>query len=205
MKFFKQLFSAFTCAIIFVVLSFFCSGSLQAQVQAEKSYYSVWGGYSFNSVKFLGKTKNSQTHILALGYQKQFSNYKGKGELYYSMDIIPYLGFEYPKRDEDDRRVSRSGFGLSPIGFLWKGKSSKRIIPFAHTTGGLIFMESNFPTDLSRRLNYTFDVTLGVNLRLGRAALLSFGYKFHHISNAETGKQNPGLDSNFLFLSISTQ
>ncbi|HBQ60412.1 MAG TPA: hypothetical protein DD671_12530, partial [Balneolaceae bacterium] len=71
------------------------------------------------------------------------------------------------------------------------------------TTGGFIYMESNFPTDQARRFNFTFDVTLGANIPISHFAGISLGYKFHHISNAETGKENPGLDSNFLFLTLS--
>jgi hypothetical protein len=64
-------------------------------------------------------------------------------------------------------------------------------------------MQNNFPTDEARRLNYTFDITIGCNFKTNTVGMVSFGYKFHHISNAETGNENPGLDSNFLFLKIS--
>ncbi|WP_246075220.1 acyloxyacyl hydrolase [Gracilimonas mengyeensis] len=131
--------------------------------------------------------------------------FHGEGNVYYTTDLIPYVHFDYPKRDENDRRVSRNGFGVSPVGFMWKEDELDTVVPFAQISGGLIYMESEFPTDLSRKLNFTFDITVGTDIKVGSIFEFSLGYKFHHISNAETGKHNPGLDSNFLFLSISTQ
>lgn len=170
----------------------------------EDSYsYSVWGGYSGNSVRLLGKTANSQTLIYGIGYQHKLREYRPNKVLWFTADIIPYIHFDYPKRDENDRRVSRSGFGFSPVGFLLVNRVSGFFSPYLQTSGGIIYMEDNFPTDKARRLNFTFDITLGNKIELNSFALLSFGYKFHHISNAETGVQNPGLDSNFLFLTLS--
>lgn len=178
---------------------------LKAQTLDQKDRYNFWGGYSFNSIKFLGKTQNSQTQIFAIGYEKKIREYPNKRNLWYTADIIPYIHFQYPKRDENNRIVTRSGFGVSPVGFALTQSSPQRITPFVQTTGGIIYMESNFPTDKSRRLNFTFDITVGGKIKINSFSTVSLGYKFHHISNAETGKENPGLDSNFLFLTLSIQ
>lgn len=163
----------------------------------------IWGGYSFNSVPLLGKTKNSETQIFAIGYQRSIRSYPNKRTLWYTADLVPYLHFYYPKRDENNRMVNRTGFGLSPVGFTLSQQTDSFLHPYIQTTGGFIYMESNFPTDQSRRFNFTFDVTLGANIPISHFAGISLGYKFHHISNAETGEENPGLDSNFLFLTLS--
>lgn len=167
--------------------------------------FTLWGGYSFNSVKLLGKTRNSQTQILAFGYQRPLRFHTNNTLLWYTADFIPYLEFHYPKRDEGNRMVNRSGFGLSPVGFMFNKYSENRFSPFFQATGGFIYMQDYFPTDRSKRFNYTFDIALGLNLKLNHSFILSTGYKFHHISNAETGIENPGLDSNFFFITISTQ
>lgn len=190
--------------ILFVGLSLDPS-LIKAQHEVRNTNFTIWGGYSFNSVKFLGKTANSQTQLFALGYQKQLKNYPNNKTLWYTADIVPYIYFHYPKRDEGNRMVSRSGFGLSPVGFSLTDHTPNQFSSFFRTTGGLIFMESNFPTDDARKLNFTFDITFGGSYRLNSVGVISFGYKFHHISNAETGEENPGLDSNFLFLKFSTQ
>lgn len=197
-----------TCSLILIGSQ---SSELTAQIQTTDAYstpdyrYSVWGGYSGNSVRFLGKTRNSQTQILAFGYQHKIRQYSPDKILWYTVDFIPYIHFDYPKRDENDRRVARSGFGFSPVGFSMTNNISRIFSPYLQTSGGVIYMEDNFPTDRARSLNFTFDITLGNSIYLNNHASLSFGYKFHHISNAETGQENPGLDSNFLFLTFSIQ
>jgi hypothetical protein len=191
--------------LVLIFLLLLLPQSTEAQsIPVERDHrWSLWGGYSGNSIKFLGKTGNSRTQIFALGYQRSIRSYSPDKTLWYTADIIPYIHFDYPKRDENNRRVSRSGFGFSPVGFALTHSISDLIGPFLQTTGGIIYMEDNFPTDKARSLNFTFDITLGNSFSLNRFALLSFGYKFHHISNAQTGSENPGLDSNFLFLTLS--
>lgn len=152
----------------------------------------------------MGKTPDSQTQMYLLGYQAPIKTLPNGLELWYTASIVPYLQFDYPKRDEDGRRTVRTGFGISPLGYRMYLKQWHAFTPFIETTGGLIYMDDYFPTDNARRLNYTFDITIGNSLSVTDLLSLSFGYKFHHISNAETGSENPGLDSNFLFITIST-
>ncbi|MEX0720885.1 MAG: acyloxyacyl hydrolase [Balneolaceae bacterium] len=165
--------------------------------------FSLWGGYSFNSIRFLGKTPDSQTTIIGIGMKKLLKEYPNGNRLYYSTDIIPYLQYQYPKRDEAWKRSEGTGFGISPIGFYLIKPLSNNFFPFVQASGGAIYMDQLFPTDLARKLNFTFDVTIGTRLKIADKNVLTFGYKFHHISNAQTGSENPGLDSNFLFLSFS--
>lgn len=171
----------------------------------DELQYSFWGGYSFSSVKFLGKTPDAQTTITGIGVKKLLRNFSNGAKLFYSADVIPYLQYEYPKRDEGGRRVIGTGWGMSPIGYFLVRPVNRFFHPFVQTTGGFIQMDKTFPTDLGRKLNFTFDITFGTRMPVYRNYLLTLGYKFHHISNAQTGTENPGLDSNFLFLSFSIQ
>lgn len=190
------------CVILIVLL---CTHLSSAQSIKPISRFTFSGGYSFHSMKFLGKTPNSQTEILTLGYQRQIRSYSNSRHLWYTAGVIPFIHFEYPKRDEGNRISTRAGFGISPVGFLVTEERFKHFTPFIQTTGGIIYMNDYFPTDQSRRLNFTFDITIGGNVALTHGLGLSLGYKFHHISNAETGNENPGLDSNFLLLSLTIQ
>lgn len=188
----------------FIIMSFIgFSKPVYGQLVQQPVNYNIWGGYSFNSVRFLGKTQQAQTQIIGIGYQRKIRAFPQEKTLWYTADVIPYIHYSYPKRDENDRRVNRSGYGISPVGFKLIHQYNNSITPFLQTTGGLIFMESNFPTDQAQRLNFTFDITLGANIQLYKFLSLSAGYKFHHISNAETGEENPGLDSNVLFLTLT--
>lgn len=193
--------------VIFSLIVFIISPGLKGQSISDSGFnetrYTIWGGYSAQSVPFLGKTKNSQTQILRIGFQKHLKDLNGDLSLWYTAGIIPYIHFDYPKRDANDRRTTNNGFGISPAGFLIKNNKARWFTPFIQTTGGIIYMDDYFPTDQARRLNYTFDIIIGNIFQINTYSDISLGYKFHHISNAQTGNQNPGLDSNFLFLKLS--
>jgi hypothetical protein len=180
-------------------------GGIWAQPTQKDHQYNLLAGYSLTSVKLLGKTPDSQTQFFSIGYQQRLHKYFPEYSFWYTVDVIPYLHYYYPKRDLQGKFVNRSGFGFSPVGFLLTQESSSFFVPFLKTSGGIILMEDEFPTKRSRRLNFTFDITAGGNLNITSFLAVSFGYKFHHISNAETGSENPGLDSNILFLKLTLQ
>ena len=69
--------------------------------------------------------------------------------------------------------------------------------------GGFTIMPYTFPTDKGRRLNFNFELQSTIEQALGKQYVLSFGGAFHHISNAQTGEQNPGIDSIYLLLRLS--
>lgn len=199
-------YSALTFLLFFfiTVISSVNNTALGQAVKTERNF-SMLGGYSFSSVKFLGKTPDSQTRLFTIGYQQRIYRYFPDYSFWYTIDLIPHLHYEYPKRDLGGEFITQSGFGLSPVGFLLTQESTNFFVPFIKTSGGIIYMQDEFPTDRSRRLNFTFDITTGANLNLTPNFVLSFGYKFHHISNAQTGNENPGLDSNILFLKLILQ
>ena len=153
-------------------------------------------------MQFIGKTPDSQTSIIGLGIKKPLRMYENGYMLFYTADIIPHVEYHYPKRDEENRRTIRTGGGVSPIGFQLLKTNGKIFHPFIQASGGMLLMNQTFPTDEARRLNFTFDFTLGVEISVFGRNTLTLGYKFHHISNGQTGKENPGLDSNFLFASF---
>jgi hypothetical protein len=159
-------------------------------------------GYSPISVRLLGKTPDSQTQFSYLGYRKEM-DYRILGlKTYYSVGLYPVIKYNYSKRDNNGLKDVSRGVGISPIGFYM----TKEIRPgFAwsfSSNGGLIFMDKIFPTDKGKKLNYMFDLNGEFIWALNPNISLSLGYKFHHISNAQTGTENPGLDSNIFFISI---
>jgi opacity protein-like surface antigen len=52
--------------------------------------------------------------------------------------------------------------------------------------------------------NFTAQLGGGVQLfTFSRHAALDLGYKYHHISNANLGDKNPGMDSHMVFVGVS--
>ncbi len=195
------------------ILSIFFSYVLLANtVQAQESevdgnspnpFINIFVGYSPVSVWLLGKTPNSQTFLLSANYNIPLKRLKRDIDLYYSAGVVPYVHYNYSKRDRNGDKYNASGFGVYPLGFNFVKNTNTTWSFMAQTGGGIIYMDQVFPTDKSRRLNFTFELSLSLHKKFSERFGVYFGYKFHHISNAQTGVENPGLDSNFLFLSLS--
>lgn len=104
---------------------------------------------------------------------------------------------------EVDRSVRVAvGTGASPVGLkmYFNHAGSRRF--FASASGGMIAFSSDVPVRSSRRLNFMFDYGGGVDLSLRDGRSATIGYRFHHISNAGSGRVNPGLDANIIYLGL---
>lgn len=111
----------------------------------------------------------------------------------------------YPVPEGSLCEVDRSarvavGTGLAPFGLKMYVNPSGSTRFFANASAGMIAFSTDVPVYNSRRLNYMLDYGGGVDLvrRDGRA--VTIGYRFHHISNAASGRVNPGLDANVIYL-----
>ncbi|GAB5408933.1 MAG: hypothetical protein BalsKO_12980 [Balneolaceae bacterium] len=167
-----------------------------------KREFVLVNGYSPKSIVFLGKTANASTTFVKLEYRKQTNKSFFGNPLYYQFGIIPFIEFDYPKRDEGGRSALTKGFGISPFGLGISNPISKKIDYSVYSYSGIILVDDRFPTDKGRKLNYTFSLSFDTIFKTSEYISLSLGYKFHHISNAQTGTENPGIDSNFLTISL---
>lgn len=159
-------------------------------------------GHSFTSVRLLGKTTGTVSNITDISISKYLKTLSGGTHIYYRASLIPYIRYHYPRRDYDESMAYVRGIGFSPLGFSFQKALTPRFTLWAETAGGLALVGHNFPTDKGRKLNFTFELSPALIFKLNKPLALAAGYKFHHISNANTGRQNPGIDSNFLFLSL---
>lgn len=94
------------------------------------------------------------------------------------------------------------GTGVAPLGFkaYMNNGGSPRL--FASVAAGMIAFSSDVPVHTSRRLNFTFDYGGGVDLVRRDGRVITIGYRFHHISNAGSGRVNPGLDANVIYVGL---
>lgn len=192
--------------LCFIVASLSYSSSFSQELtnnQNNLSEFFILTGYSPNSVKLLGKTSDSQTVIVSIGLRKKLDISIGSSDLFYTASIIPLVRYHYPKRDNNGINDEAVGFGITPFGLTIKKKLNTVFSYRLSSSGGFMLMNKKFPTDKGRKLNFTFEISPEIILETKKSISLSFGYKFHHISNAQTGSENPGLDSNFLFISLT--
>lgn len=182
-----------------------CTKEAHAQMgSVNYNEYKFQAGYahSGNSVVLLGKTPNTTSSLFYISGAKLLKTFNSTTFVYYSSSIQPYLKYHYPRRDYDGSMAEVQGFGIAPFGLQLQKVLNKRVSALAESTGGFALVEHNFPTDKGRKLNFTFDISTTLVFELIKPISLAAGYKFHHISNANTGQQNPGIDSNFLFISL---
>lgn len=192
--------------LLLVLLFLFCTNQVFAQSKSinsnYQSSYSLSVSQSGKSFRFLGKIENAESKMIDFTYSKKVKDYE-QWSLYFTPQLIPHIEFFYPKRDMNFEFFKTQGWGFSPAGFSLLNTSASFVQPFIRTNGSFIFLKDTFPTSLGRKLNFSFTAVLGLEKNIKDKIALSLGYQFHHISNAETGIENPGIDSNFMFFTFS--
>lgn len=102
-----------------------------------------------------------------------------------------------------DRRTTY-GFGLEPVGFDFNFRRRHRFQPIAGINGGFAIFTHDVPVSNSNSFNFTFSLRGGVQIFTSESRSITIGYRYHHISNANTGNPfNPGIDSNFIYAGYS--
>jgi opacity protein-like surface antigen len=86
------------------------------------------------------------------------------------------------------------GVGFSPIGFRMLWRSNKPIKPYFLVKGGMLIFDKKALSSVASYENFSFQVGLGVQVRLTRTLDLRAGYSDIHFSNAFVVPSNPGLD-----------
>ena len=151
----------------------------------------------------LGKTPHSSSQRAGVGFISPYLLQIFGTNFNLSARFHPILGYTYSKRDEGGKLNNVRGWSLDPFGISSTVCLNKSVRLRNTIYGGLSQMSSTFPTDKGRKLNFNFELQSTIEQAIGRNYIISFGGAFHHISNAQTGKQNPGIDSIFLLFRLS--
>ena len=95
------------------------------------------------------------------------------------------------------------GLGVTPAGMQAYLRTSERVSLFASTSGGVAWFTRDMPVPDAKQINFLVDLGGGIRVarRTGRAFFA--GLKFHHMSNGNLGRQNPGVDGNVVYAGLS--
>lgn len=87
------------------------------------------------------------------------------------------------------------GGGVSPLGQKLNFLPKSRVQPYVAVNAGFAAFAATVPSNAATMFNFSFEFGGGVewNARPGRA--WSLDYRYHHISNAGRGVENPGVDN----------
>ncbi|MES2391088.1 MAG: acyloxyacyl hydrolase [Acidobacteriota bacterium] len=95
------------------------------------------------------------------------------------------------------------GGGISPLGQTVNFFPKRRLQPMFMGNAGFVAFDKVTPSNNATMFNFSFEVGVGFQYftRPGRAVTVD--YRYHHISNAYRGQQNPGVDSGLLKVTYS--
>lgn len=199
------------CALAMICAIPLRAGFCSASDGEPRHEFEFFAGYSPFSVTLIG-TQTDRRFVLAgfgYGYRCWIWN---RSSLSFTPAVMPAAILLQPSEilfTNFRPRVSPPhavyGFAIAPLGFtldLWR---TRRVHPFVETLEGLIASAEPIPEDRpdSSGLNFMFDFGGGVRWKVAPRHVVSVGYRFLHISNANTTDFNPGLDNNVFYLGYS--
>lgn len=163
--------------------------------------FGLWVGGSPDSSRIGGNTEDRRLLLVGLRYGRILSAWESLS-LEYTLDIFPAAVVFEPERV---RRGSSTiyGAGLSPLGLKVNFAQQSWIKPFVAASIGFLYFEDDIPVPRSSRFNFTPEIGLGAQFFLAPKRAVTIAYKLHHMSNANTGQSNPGMDSHVLYAGFS--
>jgi opacity protein-like surface antigen len=186
--------------------------------------YQVWGGYSPDSLTWIGKSEARRLFMAGAGWRRVILA-TDRVAWKFTVDIVPIALVSQPtlggmETVQDAKKVlaecqaaglscgsvgrrTTYGVGFAPVGFEFNFRRRHRVQPVAAINAGLLRFSRDVPVAGSMQTNFTFSWAGGLQIFTGESQSLTIGYRFHHISNANSGTFNPGIDSNFIYLGYS--
>lgn len=77
-----------------------------------------------------------------------------------------------------------------------------RVLPVWKLGAGFLYTDEEVPTGETRH-NFSLLTALGVDIMVAERSALFVGYRFHHVSNANTGNVNPGINVHSIMFGVS--
>lgn len=129
----------------------------------------------------------------------------GRATIFYAPNVVPLLivtkrGMNNAYGLEDSGAPAYAA-GLSPFGFRIGGQRKSGIEMYVEAAAGGLWFSRPIPGPDAKSFNYTVEWGGGVVVPAGKRRL-QFGYKRHHISNANTAAWNPGIDGNVFYAGL---
>jgi hypothetical protein len=184
-----------------ILISMFLLTSAFAQEQRQHAYseYTFWYGGALGNGHAFANTLDARNYQFENRYERLIY-WKEPFAVRWVFDVTSALVGD--PRTGNGHRVYSYGIGGSPIGAQVNFVHFRRIEPFLTSGGGFLY----FNHRMFGQTNFNFTAQLGGGVQLftsNRHAALDLGYKYHHISNANLGDKNPGMDSHMVFVGVS--
>ncbi|HEX3146044.1 MAG TPA: acyloxyacyl hydrolase [Pyrinomonadaceae bacterium] len=186
------------------------SQSTSEGIQKRDNEWGVWSGISFDAPILIGKTPSARYGNIGLRYGRVLAASKS-GAFEWTIDAIPLAILSNERLFVvsssplviGSTRKSVYGAGAAPIGLKFNFRRNRRVQPFGQATGGFLYFAQQVPVTNASQFNFTFDFSGGIQVVNSKRRSFTVGYKYHHISNGNTGTFNPGVDVQMVFAGFS--
>jgi hypothetical protein len=167
--------------------------------------FSFWTAGTLNAPHVIALSTDRRVTMVGLRYSRRIFSTRPLA-FSYTADLDPAVIVSQPRNYKGMTTGGREwiyGAGFSPIGVRFDVLPRHRLQPFVDASGGGVWFTRPTPYSDATKFNFMFEAGAGVRYyeRHGRA--LTFGWKFHHISNAYRVDDNPGIDSNMIYTGFS--
>ena len=95
------------------------------------------------------------------------------------------------------------GAGAAPFGLKLYVGSSGGVRFYGAGAVGALWFTRHMPVPEARRFNVLVEAGGGLEIIRRSGNAFAIGYKFHHLSNANSAASNPGLDSHVFYFGLS--
>ena len=204
---------------------------LRAQeIRESRRALEVWGGLASNSPRWglLGASPEMNLGVLAVRFSRTLGAPSGRARtatVEYTFDLIPLVVLSTPYVSARGTGLacpgaglcvlpqshgsgatfpagSAVGLGFNPAGLTLRFRPARVVTPtVGFALGGLLF-DRAVPTTRATRFNFTASAEVGLRLGPPERQGVTLTYRFHHISNAGTSSENPGVASHLITLGI---
>ncbi len=191
------------CLVVFALPGWAASSADGSALDRGSNELSAWAGYSPDNPTAIGTTTNRQFFELNVQYARVLLAER-HWALKYMVDLVPVALINQPRQSPSGADVPASkrqiyGGGISPIGLQVNFRRRHRLQPYVNGTAGVLYFSQQVPVSGSSQFNFSVSWGAGVQLWHAGNKSLSLGYKFNHISNANSAALNPGVDSNVFY------
>ena len=176
--------------------------------------FGFWGGGAFNATTIFGGLHTDEARdrgfaIAAFRYGRTLAANQ-RLALQYTLDAVPVaiatgniVSIITVGAVTTFRRETSYGAGVTPLGLQLDFRNGSRVHPFIHVNGGGLIFSKPVPLPDAGRFAFTGETGGGVRVFTSARRAVTFGLRFHHISNGDRSGSNRGLNQFVVYAGFS--
>lgn len=167
----------------------------------------LFSSIGLRDAHFYGSTSDRHLMLFGIEYDRLLIS-RHRFSLSYTPELIPIAvlfqpsisGFGVPNALALFTHTQAVyGLGANPAGFEMSFATFGRGRPFIGGDVGFLYFSKNVPLQFAAQFNFAVDVKAGLDFRL-KSKAVTIAYVLHHFSNGYQAIENPGLDSQMLYI-----